>query len=126
MSSYMWVYPKGDQQLFRTLNVLSPSVPTSWEYIVAYSIDQGGGTIWRSNTLQVLKTTKTFTLYNQVYMKMTVYYIYLWSRILFFLDLGLDLSLHSFQWQLTSYGCSGTALVYYFQHVTVALMSTPS
>jgi hypothetical protein len=41
-------------------------------------------------------------------------------------ELGLDLSLHSFQWQLTSYGCSGTALVYYFQHVTVALMSTPS
>ena len=66
MSSYMWVYPKGDKQLFRTLNVLSPSVPTSWEYIVAYLIDQGGGTIWRSNTLQVLKTTKTFTLDNQV------------------------------------------------------------
>jgi hypothetical protein len=47
---------------------LQVSVPTSWEYIVAYSIDQGGGTIWRSNTstLQVLKTTKTFTLDNQV------------------------------------------------------------
>jgi hypothetical protein len=47
-------------------HVLSPSVPTPWEYIVAYSIDQGGGTIWRSNTRQVLKTTKTFTLDNQV------------------------------------------------------------
>jgi hypothetical protein len=62
----MWMYPKGDKQLFLPLNVLSPSVTTPWEYIVAYSIDHGDGTIWHSNTLQVLKTAKTLTLDNQV------------------------------------------------------------
>jgi hypothetical protein len=105
--------------------VLSPSVPTPWEYIVAYSIDQGGETIWRSNILSHRKLTAT---------GMNVVRDIVRARQeeeadsrpqIDIIDSHFHLDL-IIQWQLTSYGCSGTALLYYFQHVTVALMSTPS